>query len=67
MSDGDIMVQKILPDKLLESWSVLFSSSTNLDWDIIILLLSESNKAVVDELFNSISSEVLSISSVKLN
>ena len=61
------MVQKILPDKLLESWSVLFSSSTNLDWDIIILLLSESNKAVVDELFNSISSEVLSISSVKLN
>ena len=67
MSDGDIMVQKILPDKLLERWSVLFSSSTNLDWDIIILLLSESNKAVVDELFNSISSEVLSISSVKLN
>lgn len=67
MSDGDIMVQKILPDQLSERWSVLFSSSTNLDWDIIILLLSESNKAVVDELFNSISSEVLSISSVKLN
>ena len=61
------MVQKILPDQLSERWSVLFSSSTNLDWDIIILLLSESNKAVVDELFNSISSEVLSISSVKLN
>ena len=61
------MVQKTLPDQLSERWSVLFSSSTNLDWDIIILLLSESNKAVVDELFNSISSEVLSISSVKLN